>query len=321
MRYTECASLGTRLSSLGAGTWSMAGKNAYGLVFGRADEARPVETLRTLLDEGVNVIDTAPIYGMEGAAEKLVGRALQDGYREKAFLVTKFGDYCDPATGARVIDDSREDILREIDASLERLGTDHIDLYLMHYPDEKVPIEETMDTLRELLEEGKISHIGVSNVSIPQLEECMRFAKIDAVELRYSMLDRQNEETMKWAHDKGLATLTYGTLGGGILTGAFRTLPHFEEKDIRYTFYTGFKEPLFSKVQKLLSDMDAVAAKHRRPVSQIALAWTMQKEFVTTALVGCSSPARAKENCAAATLELTADEMALLDESIENNLA
>ena len=82
MRYTECTSLGTRLSSLGAGTWSMAGRNAYGLVFGRADEARPVETLRTLLDEGVNVIDTAPIYGMEGAAEKLVGRALQDGYRK-----------------------------------------------------------------------------------------------------------------------------------------------------------------------------------------------------------------------------------------------
>ena len=321
MRYTECISLGTRLSSLGAGTWSMAGKNAYGLVFGRTDEARPVETLRTLLDEGVNVIDTAPIYGMEGAAEKLVGRALQDGYREKAFLVTKFGDYCDAATGARVIDDSREDILREIDASLERLGTDHIDLYLMHYPDEKVPIEETMDTLRELVEEGKISHIGVSNVSIPQLEEYMRFAKIDAVELRYSMVDRESEEVLKWAHERGLATLTYGTLAGGILTGAFRTLPHFGPKDIRYTFYTGFREPMFSKVQKLLLDMDTLAAKHGRPVAQVALAWAMQKDFVTTALVGCSSPARAQENCAAATLELTADEMALLDASIERNLA
>jgi len=125
MRYTECTSLGTRLSSLGAGTWSMAGKNAYGLVFGRADEARPVETLRTLLDEGVNVIDTAPIYGMDSAAEKLVGKALQDGYRKKAFLVTKFGDYCNAKTGAREIDDSREDILREIEGSLERLRTDH----------------------------------------------------------------------------------------------------------------------------------------------------------------------------------------------------
>lgn len=321
MRYTECTSLGTRLSSLGAGTWSMAGKNAYGLVFGRADEARPVETLRTLLDEGVNVIDTAPIYGMEGAAEKLVGRALQDGYREKAFLVTKFGDYCDAATGARVIDDSREDILREIDVSLERLGTDHIDLYLMHYPDSKVPVKETMDTLRELLEAGKISHIGVSNVSIPQLEECMRYAKIDAVELRYSMVDRGSEGVLKWAHERGLATLTYGTLAGGILTGAFRTLPHFGPKDIRYTFYTGFKEPLFSKIQKLLLDMDTLAAKHGRSVAQVALAWAMQKDFVMTALVGCSSPARAKENCAAATLELTADEMALLDASIERNLA
>ncbi len=321
MRYKECKSLGTKLSALGAGTWSMAGRNAYGLVFGKTDEARPVEMLRTLLDEGVNVIDTAPIYGLDSAAEKLVGKALQDGYRKKAFLVTKFGDSCNAKTGAREIDDSREDILREIEGSLERLGTDHIDLYLMHYPDDKVPVEETMDTLNGLLEEGKISHIGVSNVCIAQLEECMRYAKIDAVELRYSMLDRQTEPVMKWAHERGLATLTYGTLGGGILTGAFRTLPHFEEKDIRYTFYTGFKEPLFSKVQRLLHDMDAVAAKHERPVAQVALAWTMQKEFVTTALVGCSSPKRAKENCAAATLELTADEMAFLDSSIERNLA
>lgn len=321
MRYKYSENMAVQLSSLGAGTWSMAGRNAYGLVFGHAGEAKPIETLRTLLDEGVNVIDAAPIYGMDSAAEKLVGKALQDGYREKAFLVTKFGDYCNAKTGTREIDDSREDILREIEGSLERLKTDHIDLYLMHYPDDKVPVEETMDTLNGLLEESKISHIGVSNVSIPQLEECMRYAKIDAVELRYSMLDRQNKETMKWAHGRGLATLTYGTLGGGILTGAFRTLPHFEEKDIRYTFYTGFKEPLFSKVQKLLSDMDVVAAQHGRPVAQVALAWTMQREFVTTALVGCSSPKRAHENCAAATLELTADEMSFLDSSIERNLA
>ncbi|RRF97614.1 MAG: aldo/keto reductase [Coriobacteriaceae bacterium] len=321
MRYKYCENMAMQLSSLGVGTWSMAGRNAYGLVFGRADEARPIETLRALLDEGVNVIDTAPIYGMDSAAEKLVGKALQDDYREKVFLVTKFGDYCNAKTGAREIDDSREDILCEIEGSLERLKTDHIDLYLMHYPDEKAPVKETMDTLNTLLEEGKISHIGVSNVSVPELEECMRYAKIDAVELRYSMVDRQCEEAMKWAHGKGLATLTYGTLGGGILTGAFRTLPHFEEKDIRYTFYTGFKEPLFSKVQKLLSDMDTVAVKHGRPVSQVVLAWTMQKEFVTTALVGCSSPKRAHENCDATTLGLTADEISFLDSSIERNLS
>lgn len=321
MRYRTGKSIGEKLSVLGAGTWAMGGRNAYGLLFGETEEERSIKTLWALLDAGVNVIDTAPVYGMGGSAERLVGKALQDGYREKAFLVTKFGDYCDAKTGARVIDDSREDILREIEESLERLQTDHIDLYLMHYPDDKVPVAETMDTLNRLLEEGKISHIGVSNVSIPQLEECMRYAKIDAVELRYSMVDRASESIMKWAHERGLATLTYGTLGGGILSGAFRMLPHFEEKDIRYMFYTAFKEPLFSKVQRLLQDMDSVAAKHGCPVSRVALAWTMQKEFVTTALVGCSSPRRAHENSAASTLELSADEMGFLDGSIERNLA
>ena len=149
----------------------------------------------------------------------------------------------------------------------------------------------------------------------------MWYAKIDVVELRYSMADRGTESIMKWAHERGLTTLTYGTLGGGISTGAFRTLPHFDEKDICYTFYTAFKGPLFSKVQKLLWDMDSITERHERPVSQATLAWTMQKELVTTSLVECSSSKRVKGNCTTVTLEMTADKITFLDSSIERNLA
>ena len=115
-------------------------------------------------------------------------------------------------------------------------------------------------------------------------------------------------------------TMTYGSLGGGMLSGAFKILPSFEEKDIRYTFYPYFKEPLFLRIQGLLNDMDVIAARHDVSLSYIALVWTAQKGFVTIALVGSGTVRSAKENCRAFELELTAEEMRFLDESIARNL-
>jgi aryl-alcohol dehydrogenase-like predicted oxidoreductase len=123
------------------------------------------------------------------------------------------------------------------------------------------------------------------------------------------------------AHEQAIMTMTYGSLGGGILSGAFRVLPNFDEKDIRYTFYPYFKEPLFSKIQGLLDDMDVIAARHDVPLSHIALACTAQKGFVTTALVGSGTVRSARENCRAFELDLTAEEMRFLDDSIDRNVS
>lgn len=322
MRYSYNQRCDARLSALGAGTWSMGGRNDYGLVYGSVrTRCESVDALHALIKGGVNVIDTSPVYGVYGTSESLVGQALEEVGRDGVFLVTKFGDYCDAKTGARIIDNSREDILKEIEGSLERLNTSYIDLYLMHYPDPKVPVSETMQTLNELKEQGRIRHIGVSNVTLEQLKECMEYAQIDALQVQYSMLQRSAEPLLKWAHAQGLMTMTYGSLGGGMLSGAFRTLPSFSEKDVRYTFYPYFKEPLFSKIQGLLDDMDVVAARHDVPVSHVALAWTAQKGFVTTALVGSGTVRSAKENCKAFELELAAEETRFLDESIERHLS
>lgn len=320
MLYTDNEKCQATLSALGAGTWSLGGKNAYGLVYGQVEEDNAINALRVLIDNGVNVVDTAPVYGVHGASETIVGKALRDGYRDKVFLVTKFGNYNDAETGKRIINNSREDIMKEIDESLDRLETDHIDLYIMHYPDPVVPVSETMDALNEIKAQGKIKHIGVSNVDRRQLEECMEFAEIDAIQLPYSMVNRSAEDLLVWSHSHGLMTMAYGAMGAGILSGSYRELPHFSEKDIRYTFYPYFKEPMFSEIQRLLQDMDIIAERHECPLSHVALSWVAHKEFVTTSLVGSTNVNQARENARAYPLTLSEDEMAFLDASIKRNL-
>ena len=322
MLYSYSERCDAKISALGVGTWSMGGTNAYGLSYGDVAEDTSIAAIHALVDGGVNLVDTAPVYGGDHASERVVGEALaRDGYRDRVFLVTKFGNTNDPATGKRVIDNSYANVLAECDASLERLKTDRIDLYVMHYPDENTPMEETARALNELLEAGKIAHVGLSNVNREQIEQAAELVRVDAVQLPYSMVNREREDDLIWCHEQGIMTMAYGSMGAGILSGAFRELPHFDEKDIRYTFYPYFKDPMFSKIQLLLTDMDVVAEKHDRPLSHVALVWAAQKHFVTTSLVGVANVEQARENAEAFSLVLSDDEMAFLDESIETHLS
>lgn len=321
MLYSHSDRCGADISALGVGTWSMGGKNAYGLSYGNVEDDTSVAAIHALVDGGVNLVDTAPVYGGDFASERVVGKALsQGGYRDRVFLVTKFGNRNDPATGKRVINNAYDNVLAECDASLERLQTDHIDLYIMHYPDENTPMAETARALNELLEAGKISHVGLSNVNRVQFEEAAELVRVDAVQLPYSMVNREREADLAWCHEQGIMTMAYGSMGAGILSGAYRKLPHFDEKDIRYTFYPYFKDPMFSQIQLLLKDMDVVAERHNRPLSHVALVWAAQKEFVTTSLVGVVNTQQAEENCEAFSLVLSDEEMAFLDDSIDRNL-
>lgn len=321
MLYSYSERCDAKISALGVGTWSMGGTNAYGLSYGDVAEDTSIAAIHALVDGGVNLVDTAPVYGGDHASERVVGEALaRDGYRDRVFLVTKFGNTNDPATGKRVIDNSYANVLAECDASLERLKTDRIDLYVMHYPDENTPMAETARALNELLEAGKISHVGLSNVSREQIEQAAKVVRVDAVQLPYSMVNREREADLAWCHEQGIMTMAYGSMGAGILSGAFRELSHFDEKDIRYTFYPYFKDPMFTQIQGLLADMDTIAEKYDRPLAHVALVWAAQKRFVTTSLVGVANVAQAEENAAAFSLTLTDDEMAFLDESIERNL-
>lgn len=320
MRYKHLNSANTDVSVLGVGTWAL-GNFGYGEV----TEQDSVEAIRVMLDRGVNLIDTAPVYG-EGHSEEVVGRALKGLDRSKLLISSKFGIgsttmrqmRCPEADTPR--DGSFANVLYECEQSLRRLGTDYIDFYFVHWPDYDTPLAETMEALKVLKRQGKIRFIGVSNFSREQILEGEKFARIDVIQPPFSMVVRRDRELMKWAKEKGIDSITYGSLGAGILTGAFRTPPIFGDSDPRSGFYPFFKEPHFSKVLKVLEVMDKISAQTGRPLAQIALNWTVQQDFVDTALCGVRSTTEAQENCATFDWALTEEQMAELNEAVEAHL-
>ena len=271
--------------------------------------------MRRMVENGVNMVDTAPIYG-EGHSEEVVGQALK-GIRDKVYLTTKFGSYINHFTGTSVRDCKYNTVEREIDESLKRLQTDYIDFYVMHWPDVNTPIEETMAAVNMLKEKGKIRFIGMSNSPKELIMEAQKYAKIDVIQPPFSMVNQTERELMEWAETQGIGTMTYGSLGAGILTGAIRECPEYDPKDMRLVFYPFFKEPTFSKIMELLKTLDAIAEEHEKPVAQVSINWSTQKSFVSTALTGVNTPAQADENCSAFDWELTEEEIARIDSEIK----
>lgn len=310
MRYKRFERAGVDVSEMSVGSWALGGVN-----YGAIDEKEAINAIHTMVELGVNMIDTAPIYG-NGASEVLVGKALK-GIRDKVMLTTKFGTYYSSYNKEEVIYDGRYDsVLAFCDYSLRRLDVDYFDFYLMHWPDPKTPIEESMAAMQELKNQGKIRFIGVSNYSREQIEEAEKWVQIDVIQPPFSMVNQSAKALMEWAAGRGIASMTYGSLGAGILTGTVRQKPDWDKNDTRLTFYDYYVEPKFSKVMELLGTLDAIAAAHDTTVAQTAINWTTQKDFVGTALVGVRNPDEAKENCAAFGWTLTPEEMTRIDETL-----
>lgn len=315
MRYKHFKNAGTDISALTVGTWGIAGANSAGVSWGDVDTKESIAAVRRMVENGVNMVDTAPIYG-EGHSEEVVGQALK-GIRDKVYLTTKFGSYINHFTGTSVRDCKYNTVEREIDESLKRLQTDYIDFYVMHWPDVNTPIEETMAAVNMLKEKGKIRFIGMSNSPKELIMEAQKYAKIDVIQPPFSMVNQTERELMEWAETQGIGTMTYGSLGAGILTGAIRECPEYDPKDMRLVFYPFFKEPTFSKIMELLKTLDAIAEEHEKPVAQVSINWSTQKSFVSTALTGVNTPAQADENCSAFDWELTEEEIARIDSEIK----
>jgi aryl-alcohol dehydrogenase-like predicted oxidoreductase len=310
MRYKHVGNAGIDISALAVGTWAIGGQQ-----WGDVNEKDSIDAIRAMIDGGVNLVDTAPIYG-NGHSEEVVGKALENGYREKVFLATKFSISNDE-NGAVINNGSYENAIWECEQSLKRLNTDHIDIYIMHWPDPATPVEVTMRALADLKKSGKIRFIGVSNFDRNLIEEAQKVVRIDFLQPPYSMVEESQKELLAWCETQGIGTMTYGSLGAGILTGAIRELPDWEENDFRYTFYDYFKNPKFSKIMELLKVMDKIAQVRNKPLAQIAINWSTQKSYVSTAICGVRDPQQAYENCATFDWELTGEEMELIDSEIE----
>ena len=312
MKYVDFGKTGMTVSALTLGTWGMggAGWDVYG-------EEQKADTVKAALEQGINFIDTAPAYN-NGEAERFLGRTLKQlGARSEVYLATKVGNFFTKEK-TYVHDSSYDKILQQCDDSLLNLKTDHIDLMLIHWPDPNTPFEETMDAMNRMKKEGKVLHVGVSNFSIEQMKEIRKYGDLEAYQPQYSMVYRSSEDIIRWAAQEGMGIMTYGSLGGGILTGRYRTFHEYPAGDNRNRFYKHFHEPMFSKVMKLLEVMDEVSARNGGiPLSDLALLWNCSKPFVSTCIVGAQKRERIEENARCFDHVLSPEDMQLLDVAIE----
>ncbi len=297
MLYHKMPNTSGEISVIGLGTWVLGGDD-----WGGSSEKSSIEAIETALDQGINFIDTAPIYG-NGQAERIVGQAIK-GKREKVILATKCGLV---TQGKKVlINLSADSIKREVEESLKRLQVDYIDLYQCHWPDPNTPIEWTLDALTQLRAEGKIRTIGVCNFPLDLLKRSSELAEVITLQSQYSLLERSLEsELIPFCRQKGIGILAYGVLGGGILTGKYASLPQFPQGDARSFFYRFYEREKFERIQRTLQALQ----EYSRPLNQIAINFIRQQSGVTTVLVGCRTAQQVLDNVGAINWQLSVDEM------------
>lgn len=286
--------------------------------YGRIDDSEAVRTIHAAMDQGITSFDTAPGYG-SGHAEETLGAALA-GRRDQAIITTKCGIVpAAHATGQPGRDASRASIMREIDDSLRRLRTDHVDVYLLHWPDEATPLEETMAAMDEIQRAGKTRLVGVSNFDVDLLEQARGLRDIDVLQVGYNLFDRRMEaEVFPYCQKNGIGVMAYGSLAYGMLTGAFTEDTTFEPTDWRSNG-VAFGQPILGgdnfrhNVGLVRRLRDEVAVPLGLTVAQLALAWVVHHSFVTTAMVGARVPAEIQENVGAANVSLSDSDVARIE--------
>ncbi|HHW03318.1 MAG TPA: aldo/keto reductase [Thermoanaerobacterales bacterium] len=296
-------------SVIGFGCWVISGSSFW---TGTDDESS-IRAIQAAFDMEINFFDVAPVYGF-GHAEELLGRALK-GKRDKVIIASKCGLVWDDQKRITNLL-SKQSILREIDDSLRRLGTDYIDIYQMHWPDYETPIEETMDALNQIKEAGKIRYIGASNFPIRLLNEARKYGQIVSHQCLYNMIDRNadfyhniplyyktEEEIIPDCKEHNMAFIPYSPLCQGLLAGTFKPGKNFDEKDVRNA-NPELKGEKLAENLKLVEELKKVAEKIGRPLSQIALNWLIKNETVTTIIAGATKIAHIKDNVDSAGWEL-----------------
>lgn len=290
-------------SAVGFGTWEMSTT-----MYGHIDVGEAARAVNAAIDRGITLFDTAEVYGPYHS-EELLADALGDR-RNEIVLVTKVGFQYDDRPAVVGINATREHIIERTEGCLRRLKTDVIDLMLIHWPDHDTPIEETMEGLERLKQDGKIRHYGVSNFNIDMMQECEQYGHIAANQVGYHMFDRRMEHrVLPWCLANGVGYMAYGSLGFGLLTGAFTPDTQFDEGDWRRNG-TAFELPLFERDQflkeiEVTRRLGELADGYGKSVAQLAIAWVLDHPAVSCALVGMRNEQELEENVAATDWKLT----------------
>ena len=303
MQHTKLGTLDVGRIGLGAMGMSAAFTGAG------TDDAESIRTIHRAIDLGVTLIDTAESYG---ANEELVGRAIKDR-RDQVVLATKFGLVSHANGGVFGIDSSPANVRASVEGSLKRLGTEHIDLYYQHRVDPNTPIEDTVGALAELVAEGKIGHIGLSEAWVDTVRRAHAVHPITALQSEYSLWTRDQEEEMfPLLRELGIGLVAYSPLGKGFLTGALRSVDWLEDGDYRkdHPRYTGEN---FAYNQRLVDEVEAVGVEVGATPAQVALAWVLAKGDNIVPIPGTRRVSRVEENFAADDIVLSAEQMSRLD--------
>jgi aryl-alcohol dehydrogenase-like predicted oxidoreductase len=299
---------GLDVSRIGLGTMAMSG---YYLDPNSGD-TESIRAIQRALALGVTHIDTAEIYGPY-ANEELVGRAL-NGRRNDVVVATKFGLVAHSGEGAGVLDSSPANIRTAVEGSLKRLGTDRIDLYYQHRVDPSTPIEDTVGALAELVAEGKVLHIGLSEAAPDTIRRAHAVHPIAALQTEYSLWTRDPEpELLPLLRELGIGFVPYSPLGHGFLTGTIRSPEQLADDDWRKT-NPPFTEGNFEKNLRIVDEVKAVASELDATTAQVALAWLLAQGDDIAPIPGTKHVARVEENTAADALELSAEQIQRLND-------
>jgi aryl-alcohol dehydrogenase-like predicted oxidoreductase len=283
MDYSTIVGPPLTVSRVAIGTWAIGG-----WMWGGTDETESISTIRAALDHGINVVDTAPVYGF-GRSEEIVGKAIAEGrLRDRVVISTKVG--LEWKDGSVFRNASRGRIMREVEDSLRRLRTDYIDVYQVHWPDPVVPIEETASAMQVLFNQGKIRAIGVSNFSLDQMERFRSVAALHVLQSPYNLFERESEtELLPYCRKNNIATFGYGALCRGLLSGRMRSDTAFAGDDLRRTD-PKFQQPRFGQYLAAVQRLDQFAQEHfGKHVIELAVRW-MLDQGITTALWGARHP-------------------------------
>jgi aryl-alcohol dehydrogenase-like predicted oxidoreductase len=299
---------GLQIPPIGLGTWAIGG-----VLWGGTDEKQSKEAIIASVQNGVTLIDTAPVYGF-GLAEEFVGQSLKEhNLRQKVFIATKCGlEWSDDKRIVRR-NSSPERIRFEIDESLKRLQIDVIDLYQIHWPDKNTPFADSLETLEDIKQSGKISAYGVSNFSAQQLAECLQTHSIASNQPPYNIFEREIEkEILPFCLEHNIGTLTYGALCRGLLSGRITKDTEFSKGDLR-RFDPKFKPDKRPQYLKAVERLKKIADEKNCTVGQLAIAWTFQQSGVTCALVGARDAKQAESNAGAFPVNLNQEDLDKVD--------
>jgi aryl-alcohol dehydrogenase-like predicted oxidoreductase len=306
LRTRPLGTSGLQLTTIGFGTWAMGGGD-WKFGWGSQDDAESIRGIQAGLDAGIDWIDTAAIYG-HGHSEEVVGRAIA-GRRDQVIVATKCGrvwegDSRDIGKCLR-----RESVLAECDASLRRLNIERIDLYQIHWPEPDEQIEEGWAAIGELIDAGKVRAAGVSNFNLSQLQRAQAIRPIASLQPPYSMLRRDIEaEILPWCAANGIGIVAYSPMQAGLLTGTFSKARAAalgpDDWRSRHPF---FQEPQLSRNLAIVEGLRPIAARLGITVAQLALAWTLRDEAVTSAIAGARSPKQIEETVQAGNVDLPQD--------------